>query len=422
MNDGKNSKIRFINFVRATLEDFADSGKSVTKFFRPNAKNKDLFRTKSYMIGNLGREARPEFGLITNYMFGRMFREFHLRRLHRYMPHKDGEKSVFGKHTSKLVMLLGLNMFDEIRAKELGATKEELEGKPSETQIRTSQSESQKRLQAAGFREDKGGMKYNSETGLIEGQVINKNGETLTALIDPSNPESIIFDGANGKEFLSLSDELNLKAVASLTLEERLMLSKELEIPEQLTDLAQSQYQSQDGSETTQNSEFSFNLNLPQKGLQGLQISETQEWPGEESNEESKAEDENVAFKQNINKRNNPTKQVQRLSPSIQNSGEESLRIPQITGRYTERGLEDEQNRRREEQINANTAQNKTQQEKQQEMQAKKQEEDRQKQKKRTSKGSGMGKAGVATATALAGTALIGGGWIAILQTITKTT
>jgi len=415
MQEGKNSQNRFIKFVQATLEDFAGSGKSVTEFFHTNAKNKDLFRTKDYMIGNLGREARPEFGLITNYVFGRMFREFHLRRLHRYMPHKDGEKLVFGKHTNKLVMLLALNMFDEIRAKELGATKEELDGRPSEAQIRTSQLEAQKRLQAAGFKfsgskaqgqnAGENGMKYNSQTGLIEGQVINKNGETLTALIDPSNPESIIFDGANGKEFLSLSDEQNLKAVASLTIDERLRLSAELEIPGQL-DLTQTQAQSQD-------LELSLGTKPQQKGFQGLEIFENQEWLGEEGGEIG-IEGEESAFKRTTNNQNTPIKKGRMISPSLrqiepitdidqysQNDTQEER-----TGRYSEDKLKEKEEKRILEQ-------GKTPEEKRK-MQAQNEEEKKkkaQKQNKKGSIGSKVAKAGlIFTGGALAvgtGTAIL---------------
>jgi hypothetical protein len=204
---------RFVPFLKDIFRDVRKSEQSFYEFFDPDARRKEAFRDDDdidqYLNGTESlfenaQEAESKSDLLVDTIFARMMKDFHDNNHYYYIPNKDGE---FTSEQEEILFKLAQTLISKHNIKEEEFTKNQA-GKVERTIA-----ESSKRLtNIAGLRFTEGGeLKFNPQSGLIEGAVRNDadpQGEVLTVRIDPENPEVIIFANAKG-DMAFLMDNTN---------------------------------------------------------------------------------------------------------------------------------------------------------------------------------------------------------------------
>lgn len=239
-------KIRFKQYLKDMFSDIAKSDGGFYKYFHPDAKNKRNFAQKEYFTKNFTSVQRLfpndpmayyKMHALTNAIFGRMLKDFHDKYHRLYLPKKVGEnKYEFTYEQDVVLTRLTDSLIEEadVKESEVAATPEREEQR-LQTQKVQALKDLEQRLQKSGFIIQKEGLRINEETGLIEGQVQNKNGEILNLEFDPElqnkrNPGFIMFSEPNtGLKFLISNTEPSLYLAAKFGIDE--MTKHEQEMP-----------------------------------------------------------------------------------------------------------------------------------------------------------------------------------------------
>lgn len=191
-------------FLEATFTDVRKSDKSVYEYFKPDMLNKRNFSAanQDYKYGRNGKasffedqaEAEGQWDLFVDVIFAKMLKDFHDKTVYLYLPNKDGDKITFSSRQKQLIRLLGAFIINQVNGTAM---------KGPATDIPKLIEETTKRLEKVGKLQFVKGLKFNPETGLIEGEVKNpkdlSSGAVLTVKINPSNPDLLMFNDGTGK-------------------------------------------------------------------------------------------------------------------------------------------------------------------------------------------------------------------------------
>lgn len=237
MQKSRAFKIRFKQYLMDMFSDIAKSDGGFYKYFHPDAKNKKNFAQKDYFKKNFVNVqqlfqndpmAYYKMNALTNAIFGRMLKDFHDKYYRLYLPQKVGENNYqFTAEQDVVLTRLTDSLIEDADVKEQNvADTPEKEEKRLQTQKFQALKDLEQRLQKSGFIIPKGGLKIDEETGLIEGQVQNENGEILNLEFDPEtqderNPGFIVFSKPNTELRFSITNtEPNLYLVVKFEAEE----------------------------------------------------------------------------------------------------------------------------------------------------------------------------------------------------------
>jgi hypothetical protein len=189
-NNTTDLQLKFKNYLKDLFVEVAKSEQSPHAYFAPDAQNKENFVTKTDSITQKyfdsiddlfdAKDARADKSkLFTNAIFHRATKDMYDGNFHLYMPKKSGDDFVFSKQQEEVFGHLASSILGTL------AAQEELKDPISETI---------ENLKKSGFTNTEN-LKYNEETGLIEGKVTNKNEEEVEIAVDPSMPEFMFING-----------------------------------------------------------------------------------------------------------------------------------------------------------------------------------------------------------------------------------
>lgn len=193
-------------FLEAIFTDVKKSNKSVYEYFKPDMLNKRTFSAanQDYKYGRNGKasffenqaEAEGQWNLFVDVVFAKMLKDFHDKTVYLYLPNKDG---AFSSRQKQLIRLLGAFIINQVNGMAVKMPAKAAAGADIPRLIE----ETTKRLERAGKLQFIKGLKFNPETGLIEGEVKNpkdlSSGAVLTVRTDPSNPNLLMFNDGTGK-------------------------------------------------------------------------------------------------------------------------------------------------------------------------------------------------------------------------------
>ncbi len=203
-------KIRVRKLISEILKDVRASEKGVFRYFNPSFKNKRLFEYNSTWADSRPGHANSLFGRdqkasmrwdnFTEVMFSQMMREAKLRRAYLLLPNKEGEfrssqKKILARFTDLILRRMS-ERENELNRDEVTHAKNETGKSKTRAEIEEIIAKSQENLGKHNGLNTISALKYNEETGLIEGSVLNTkdvNKEALKVEIDPENENLILF-------------------------------------------------------------------------------------------------------------------------------------------------------------------------------------------------------------------------------------
>ena len=189
---------KLVPFLRDVFLDVKESDKSFKDYFDPREGNIALFKQTDIFKKHLLQYGERDE--IVSQLFEKMSKDFNDGVSHLYMPNQNDDftneqKEIFYKLADLFTQKTGANTTPQ---------------SPEETALSTT-----KRLKDAGNLEIIEPLKLNRKTGFIEGKVKNLNDNegtgtqgsgTLSVMIDPNNPNEIIFRNESGKIAFALEN------------------------------------------------------------------------------------------------------------------------------------------------------------------------------------------------------------------------
>jgi|GEM_PF-3077007 len=194
---------RLVPFLRDTFLDVKKSGRSFKQYFEPRAGNIEQFKqTPLFKKHLLQYKERNE---IVERLFEKMNKDFNDGVAHLYMPIGESGEGHFTEEQKLIFYKLA-----DLITQQTGAST--VPPSPKETIATTT-----KNLEEGGNLKIVQPLKLNPKTGFIEGKVINPNDKgdkvagALSILIDPNNPDEIIFqnDSPKGNLAFVLENSVN---------------------------------------------------------------------------------------------------------------------------------------------------------------------------------------------------------------------